>query len=189
MTPGRRVDFPEETEEDITCSGMSKPALERALRAAEIKVKQLERVHTQKLRTQVDRESGMSEGSMGGERWDGNHAKAKLQPPKVFDGHYTELYNVLNFIHSVEMYLEQCRVDQDEWSAYVLSYLHPSIQAWMDTRFPPRKGLNVLWEELREALLSRWLPDDHAVRLLLRFQRTVQRTTLLEYVERFQQLD
>eukprot|EP00961_Rhodomonas_salina_P274911 3713868-Rhodomonas_salina.1 len=34
-----------------------------------------------------------------------------------------------------------------------------------------------------------YLPPDHNVRLQLVFERTVQRTTLLEYVERFQILD
>eukprot|EP00961_Rhodomonas_salina_P153007 2059630-Rhodomonas_salina.1 len=38
-------------------------------------------------------------------------------------------------------------------------------------------------------MIERYLPPDHEIRLQLVFERTVQRTTLLEYVERFQILD
>eukprot|EP00961_Rhodomonas_salina_P224526 3035440-Rhodomonas_salina.1 len=38
-------------------------------------------------------------------------------------------------------------------------------------------------------MVMRYLPPDHNIRLQLVFERTVQRTTLLEYVERFQILD
>ena len=39
------------------------------------------------------------------------------------------------------------------------------------------------------AMVNRYLPPDHNIRLKLVFERTVQRTTLLEYVERFQIVD
>eukprot|EP00961_Rhodomonas_salina_P045167 606717-Rhodomonas_salina.1 len=38
-------------------------------------------------------------------------------------------------------------------------------------------------------MIDLYLPPDHEIRLQLVFERTVQRTTLLEYVERFQILD
>eukprot|EP00961_Rhodomonas_salina_P106255 1430961-Rhodomonas_salina.1 len=38
-------------------------------------------------------------------------------------------------------------------------------------------------------MIERYLPPDHEIRLQLVFERTVQHTTLLEYVERFQVLN
>eukprot|EP00961_Rhodomonas_salina_P169463 2283353-Rhodomonas_salina.1 len=38
-------------------------------------------------------------------------------------------------------------------------------------------------------MIEQYLPPDHEICLQLVFERTVQRTTLLEYVERFQVLD
>eukprot|EP00961_Rhodomonas_salina_P157245 2117046-Rhodomonas_salina.1 len=45
------------------------------------------------------------------------------------------------------------------------------------------------WDDLSVAMVILYLPPDHNVRFKLVFERTVQRTTLLEYVERFQILD
>ena len=181
LTPGRVVDFEEADEGDATRSSMSKGALEKALKAAEIRVRMLEE-RTPK------RRGRMSIASEGGEG-DHHRAKAKLERPKFFNGDYSELYNILNWLHSCEQYLDNCWVDEEEYSAYVHSYLGTVVQAWMDSTFPPQKGVNIQWETLKKALISRWLPPDHEIRLELRFNRTVQRSTLLEYVERFQVLD
>eukprot|EP00961_Rhodomonas_salina_P042225 567418-Rhodomonas_salina.1 len=59
----------------------------------------------------------------------------------------------------------------------------------MDGRFPVKVSTIIPWPELHEAMIDRYLPPDHEIRLQLVFERTVQRTTLLEYVERFQVLD
>eukprot|EP00961_Rhodomonas_salina_P127530 1719813-Rhodomonas_salina.1 len=59
----------------------------------------------------------------------------------------------------------------------------------MDGRFPVRMHTTIPWLDLHEALIERYLPPDHGIRLKLVFARTVQRTTLIEYVERFQVLD
>eukprot|EP00961_Rhodomonas_salina_P233037 3148808-Rhodomonas_salina.1 len=59
----------------------------------------------------------------------------------------------------------------------------------MDGRFPVRITTIIQWPDLHSAMIDRYLPPDHEIRLQLVFERTVQRTTLLEYVERFQILN
>eukprot|EP00961_Rhodomonas_salina_P263047 3554766-Rhodomonas_salina.1 len=59
----------------------------------------------------------------------------------------------------------------------------------MDSRFTVRVTSNIAWADLHSAMIERYLPPDHEIRLQLVFERTVQRTTLLECVERFQVLD
>eukprot|EP00961_Rhodomonas_salina_P293724 3933989-Rhodomonas_salina.1 len=86
MTPGRVVDFEVDDEGDATRSGMSKEALEHALKAAEIRVRQLEATPRWRGRVSV-----ASEGR--GDDRDGSHAKAKLERPKIFNGDYSEVYN------------------------------------------------------------------------------------------------
>eukprot|EP00961_Rhodomonas_salina_P024771 333569-Rhodomonas_salina.1 len=59
----------------------------------------------------------------------------------------------------------------------------------MDGRFPVRVTTTIHWPDLHGAIIERYLPPDHGIRLKLVFVRTVQHTTLLKYVERFQVLD
>eukprot|EP00961_Rhodomonas_salina_P246075 3324869-Rhodomonas_salina.1 len=59
----------------------------------------------------------------------------------------------------------------------------------MDGWFPVKLWTTIPWNNLAEAMVVLYLPPDHNVRLKIVFERTVQRTTLLEYVERFQILD
>ena len=112
----------------------------------------------------------------------------KLATPTTFKGEYREVLSVLNWTHSVESYLTQCRVDMDDCMGYVRSYMSSTVQAWMDGQFPPQLGV-VSWAELRAALIERYLPPDHEVRLKLRWEKTVQFTTLTDYVERIQVMD
>eukprot|EP00961_Rhodomonas_salina_P059210 795388-Rhodomonas_salina.1 len=104
----------------------------------------------------------------------------KLEKPLTFKGEYLELYNILNWIHSVEWYLRQCRVRPEDSASYVRSYLARVVQAWMDGRFPVRVHSTIAWPDLHSAMIERYLPPDHEIRLQLVFERTVQRTTLLE---------
>eukprot|EP00961_Rhodomonas_salina_P021484 288656-Rhodomonas_salina.1 len=59
----------------------------------------------------------------------------------------------------------------------------------MDGRFPVRIHTTIQWDDLHAAMILWYLPPDHNIHLQLVFERTVQRTTLLEYVERFQILN
>eukprot|EP00961_Rhodomonas_salina_P170853 2303449-Rhodomonas_salina.1 len=59
----------------------------------------------------------------------------------------------------------------------------------MDGRFPVRVHCTIPWPDLHSTMTELYLPPDHEIRLQLVFERTVQCTTLLEYVERFQVLN
>ena len=107
MTPGRTIIFEDEEEEEGEFSStahMSRLALERALRAEQIRRAQAERAL--KRRPSPRRESGYTEVSERGE--ERSHARPKLNKPRTFRGKYTEVYNVLNWLHQVLRYLMQC---------------------------------------------------------------------------------
>eukprot|EP00961_Rhodomonas_salina_P145896 1963844-Rhodomonas_salina.1 len=89
----------------------------------------------------------------------------------------------------MEWYLLQCRVRPEDYTSYVRSYLTRVVQAWMDGQFPVRLTTTISWPDLHWAMIERYLPPDHGIRLKLVFVRTVQCTTLLEYVERWQVLN
>ena len=63
---------------------------------------------------------GLSLSSYGGER---ASTKAKLTSPHIFDGSYTEEYNVLNWFLTVEWYLYNCDVYNQLFSLYAYMYL------------------------------------------------------------------
>eukprot|EP00961_Rhodomonas_salina_P113234 1523600-Rhodomonas_salina.1 len=164
---------------------MTPIATQRALSAAEIKIKLLEKALQQKKPSRYSMLSTGSDMDEGGSSF----ARSTLEKPWTFKGEYSELYNVLNWIHSVEWYLRQCQVRPEDYASYVRSYLARVVQAWMDGRFPAKTYNLIPWLELHTAMIDQYLPPDHEIRLQLVFERTVQCTTLLEYVERFQVLD
>jgi hypothetical protein len=161
---------------------MNPVALRRALNASEIRVRLLEQ---ELKRRSSSRFSGISSSSDA----DSSHARAKLEKPSLFEGEYTELYNILNWLHTAERYLARCRVAEGDYLSYVRSYCSATVQAWMDGTFLGTDGSEPTWKEVRAAMIERYLPVDHRIRLELVFQRTVQRTNLVEYVERFNVLD
>ncbi len=50
-------------------------------------------------------------------------------------------------------YLDQCQVDPEDWSGFAHTYMHSTVQAWMDIMFP----------ELVTELKDRYLPADHSL--------------------------
>eukprot|EP00961_Rhodomonas_salina_P075984 1020026-Rhodomonas_salina.1 len=56
-------------------------------------------------------------------------------------------------------------------------------QAWLDARFP---DVNHSWTVFTTAIVERYLPTDHDIRVELRFERFSKHTTLMDYVEQFQ---
>ena len=189
LTPGRRVTFGDEetrafSEEEPergtdSYSHMTREALERALLAAEIRAKNLE----QSLRRN-SRSSRYSMDSYTGN--DSSTSRPKLEKPATFDGSYTELYNILNWLYGVERYLKQCRANELDFPGYARTYMDKSVQAWMDANFP--RDLPT-WETLKTKLIKRYLPTDHKIRLELLFNKTIQRSTLQDYMEQWQVLD
>lgn len=109
--------------------------------------------------------------------------RPKLKTPELFDGRYSVLLNVLNWITSVERYLEQCRADVADYPGFARTYLSATVQAWMDAKFKLRTPS---WRQLKEALEIRYLPDDHRMRLRLEFNKLKQTATMMEYIEKFQ---
>ena len=75
---------------------------------------------------------GLSLSSFGGER---AGTRAKLASPHIFDGSYTEEYNVLNWFLAVERYLYNCDVSDQLFSSYAYTYLALVVQAWFDNHF------------------------------------------------------
>ena len=113
-------------------------------------------------------------------------ARAKLAPPPTFDGRYKEEYNVLNWIMTVERYLYNCNKGEAVFSSYAYTYLDKEVQVWFDHRFlstplPP-------WEEMTAAMIKRYLPLNHSSRLVRRFTGIRQVGSLMQYVDRFQNL-
>ena len=164
---------------------MTPVALRRALDAAEIKIKQLERNTKKPNRFST---SSQDQSYYDPDR-DHGGARAKLEKPRPFKGDYSELYNILNWLHAAERYLRQCRVRHEDVPGYIRSYTSRTVQAWLDGRFSMDPDDEPDWDVMREAMIERYLPPDHTMRLEIKFQTTVQRTTLLEYVELFQVLD
>eukprot|EP00961_Rhodomonas_salina_P065761 883507-Rhodomonas_salina.1 len=85
--------------------------------------------------------------------------------------------------------LEKPQVRHEDIPGYIRSYTSRTVQAWLDGRFPTDPDDEPDWDVMREVMIERYLPPDHTMRLEIKFQTTVQPTTLLEYVERFQILD
>lgn len=111
--------------------------------------------------------------------------RAKLRTPPVFDGTYTELYNILNWIVTLERYLFNCNVEESLYPSYAYTYMSPVVQAWFDNIFlsQPR----VMWDPtVTQALKDRYLHSDHEPRLLRKFTQTCQKRSLADYVDQFQ---
>ena len=82
-----------------------------------------------KRRPSPRRESGYTEVSERSE--ERSHARPKLNKPRTFRGKYTEVYNVLNWLHQVLRYLVQCHCDPDDYTGYARTYMygrdHPRV--------------------------------------------------------------
>ena len=65
------------------------------------------------------------------------YARPKLAIPWTFKGSYNELVNVLNWINTVTRYLDQCRVDSEDWSGFARTYMHSTVGAGLDGRHVP----------------------------------------------------
>jgi len=114
----------------------------------------------------------------------GAKIQAKLARPSLFDGRYNPLWNVLNWIITVERYLFNCDVPEEMYSSYAYTYLSATCQAWFDNQFLVNPTPS--WDEATAALKERYLPVDHTNRLLRRFDQMHQAGPLREYVDRFQ---
>ena len=120
ITPGQTIVFEDEDEDEeeersSSTAHMSRLALERALRAEQIRRAQAERA-LKRRSSPSRRESGYTEVSKQEE--ERSHARPKLNKPRTFRGKYTEVYNVLNWLHQVLRYLMQCHCNPDDYTGY-----------------------------------------------------------------------
>eukprot|EP00961_Rhodomonas_salina_P090692 1220262-Rhodomonas_salina.2 len=129
---------------------------------------------------------GQGYGGGGGGDPGGSFARPKLQRPSTFRGDYDELYNILNWVYAVDRYLNQCRCSAGDFSGYARTYLDNTVQAYIDSLYSHSIPS---WDELRVALIKRYLPPDHVIRVELLFGKLQQRSTLMNYVEQFQVMD
>lgn len=112
--------------------------------------------------------------------------RPKLEKPLSFDGDYSPVQNVLNWVSSVEKYLRICQTDEDQFTPYARTYMGLTVQSWMDAAYG---DTTPAWDDLVQALKKRYLPVDHEDRLEQKFESISQKSTLTEYVEQFQRLD
>lgn len=153
--------------------------LRRMVSALSVRVQQAEsRQGTRSLRFSTG-----SRPSEGGSSPRG--ARPKLERPWTFEGKYTVFMNVLNWTKTVTWYLQQCHTDTEDWPGYARSYMDPRVQAWMDACFQD----SPTWEELKEALVNRYMPVDHKIQLELKFESLRENRGLEQYVETFQVAD
>eukprot|EP00961_Rhodomonas_salina_P185060 2498975-Rhodomonas_salina.1 len=57
-------------------------------------------------------------------------SRPTLEKPWTFEGQYSELVNVLNWLTAVVQYVDQCSVSENRRVGYVCTYLSNLIQAW-----------------------------------------------------------
>ena len=153
--------------------------LQAELRASEARMAQAE----DELRY-FRRRSSMASGMTSDEF--NSSARPKLERPWKFEGHYSELVNVLTWLKAVGQYLNQCSVPEHRKVGYARTYLSRLVQTWLDARFPTG---DPSWDRFTSAIIARYLPDDHDIRVELKFERIRQRSTLMDYVEQFQRID
>ncbi len=82
------------------------------------------------------------------------YARPKLAIPWTFKGSCYELINVLNWINTLTLYLNQCWVDPEDWSGLDSTYMHNV----MDVKFPDT--LASPWDGPVTELKDRYLPPD-----------------------------
>eukprot|EP00961_Rhodomonas_salina_P206056 2781498-Rhodomonas_salina.2 len=158
--------------------------LRKQLRSFELRAERAEQT-LQNERRRQSRASMASMGSVEGSPW--TYAKPKLAPPWVFLGQYSVLSNVLNWLHTVEKYLDQTRTSPEDWMGYARTYVGPKVQAWFDSTF--WDDPHPVWEEVKDKMIDQYLPIDHPDQVEMKFECTVQCRGLAEYVEQFQNID
>lgn len=173
----------EEGEDDVfltelpTDGSVSMNDLVEALKNAQIRIRQLSRAH----RRPSMRTSTSSRFTEGGE--ESHKARAKLQRPNIFDGRYSEEWCLLNWCAELLRYMEQCGVRDVDIPDYARTYMSKLVQAWVDATFFRQRPT---WTQLEVSMKERYLPPDHSLRVQLKFEKTMQVSSLQDYVERFQ---
>ena len=154
--------------------GMTKQAMERALRAQQIRAEIAER----ELRT-FKRGSRMSIRPQNPttDTFCGP-PKPKVKEPWVYDGGYDPLKSVLSWAIRMERYCFACRVPLEDYSLYAESYMNHSVQKWMMGIWP--RGYPT-WEDFKRHIVAEFLPGNHADNLKDLFDDLKQTGSLTAY--------
>lgn len=115
-----------------------------------------------------------------------SHGKPKMEKPESFNGEYTVLYSVLNWLRAVRRYLKPHNIPKDMYPQYAYTYMGKTVKAWYDAKFAEIEDPH--WELFEQAMTERYLPEDHVIQVTKRYEGIIQTGTLTEYVEKWQSL-
>lgn len=165
---------------------MSEAALRTRVNALEVDLEftQQERDEARAQARGRDRTSTFSYASVGE-----SGVRPKLERPPKFNGGYAELENVTHWIDQIEEYLETCSCQVEQYPQFARTYMGHVVQTWMAATFPKGEP-RPTWDQLKEALIKRFLPPDHEEQLERKFEKVKQgKRTYDAYVEYFQTLN
>lgn len=114
-----------------------------------------------------------------------SQGKPKMEKPETYNGEYTVLYSVLNWLRSVQKYLKPHNIHTDLYPQYAYTYMGKNVKAWYDARFAVE---DPTWKVFSEAIKARYLPEDHDIQVTKRYENIVQTGNLMDYVEKWQSL-
>ncbi|MFN7739644.1 MAG: hypothetical protein ACK5RA_05225 [Cyanobacteriota bacterium] len=115
-----------------------------------------------------------------------SHGKPKMEKPETFNGEYTVMYSVLNWLRSVRKYLKPYNIPTHMYPQYAYTYMGKSVKAWYDAKFATVEDPH--WEHFEEAMIERYLPEDHVIQVTKKYEGVIQTGSLTDYVEKWQSL-
>jgi hypothetical protein len=108
-----------------------------------------------------------------------------MEKPEVYNGEYSVEHNVVNWLTTVRKYLEPHNVHRDIWCQYAYTYMGKKVRAWYDSLYGEATPD---WATFQVDIRERFLPSDHRIQVLDRFDNIVQTGSLQDYVDRYQHL-
>jgi hypothetical protein len=58
--------------------------------------------------------------------------RPKYEKPRTFNGEYSPLYNLLNWLHSMKSYCAQHKCSDEDMVGLARTYMGPDVQAYLD---------------------------------------------------------
>ena len=115
-----------------------------------------------------------------------SQGKPKMEKPETYNGEYTVLYSVLNWLRSVRKYLKPHNIPKEQYPQYAYTYMGKNVKAWYDGRFEAIEDPH--WELFEQAIKERYLPEDHVIQVTKKYENIIQTGSLMDYVEKWQSL-
>jgi hypothetical protein len=115
-----------------------------------------------------------------------SQGKPKMEKPETFNGEYTVLYSVLNWLRAVRKYLKPHNIPVDMYPQYAYTYMGKNVKAWYDARFEAIEDPH--WALFEQAIKDRYLPEDHTIQVTKKYEAIIQTGLLSDYVEKWQSL-